>query len=85
MQVLLTFMRRGQSAAPGGACEATLCWWASLETIASNSYNLAAGHYKPQVAERPPKEDPAELIREVLAIERETPVGLEKLLQEIEV
>lgn len=60
------------------------CWWASLETIASNSYNLAAGRYKPQVAERPPEEDPAELIREVLAMEREITVGLEKLLQEIE-
>lgn len=61
------------------------CWWASLETIAGNSYNLAAGRYKPQVAERPPEEDPAELIREVLAIEREITAGLEKLLQEIEV
>jgi type I restriction enzyme M protein len=60
------------------------CWWASLEAISGNSYNLAAGRYKPQVAERPPEEDPAELIREVLAIEREITAGLEKLLQEIE-
>jgi type I restriction enzyme M protein len=57
----------------------------SLETIAGNDYNLAAGRYKPQIAERPPEEDPAELIREVLAIEREITAGLEKLLKEIEV
>jgi type I restriction enzyme M protein len=60
------------------------CWWASLETLAGNSYNLTAGCYKPQIAERPPEEDPAELIREVLALEREITEGLEKLLQEIE-
>ena len=60
------------------------CWWASMETITSNDYTLAAGRYKPQIAERPPEEDPAELIREVLAIEREITAGLEKLLQEIE-
>ena len=60
------------------------CWWASLETLTGNSYNLAAGRYKPQIAERPPEEDPAELIREVLAIEHEITEGLEKLLQEIE-
>jgi type I restriction enzyme M protein len=61
------------------------CWWASLETIAGNDYHLAAGRYKPQVAEKAPEEDPAELIREVLAIEREITEGLEKLLKEIEV
>jgi type I restriction enzyme M protein len=60
------------------------CWWAGLETLAENSYNLAAGRYKPQIAERPPDEDPAELIREGLAIEREITVGLENLLKEIE-
>ena len=60
------------------------CWWAGLETLAENSYNLAAGRYKPQIAERPPDEDPVELIREVLAIEREITEGLERLLKEIE-
>jgi len=54
------------------------------ETIADNDYNLAAGRYKPQIAEKAPDEDPAELIREVLAIEREIAEGLEKLLREIE-
>ena len=34
-------------------------------------------------AETVPDEDPAELIREVLAIEREITAGLEKLLDEV--
>ena len=37
-----------------------------------------------RVAEAVPDEDPAELIREVLAIEREITAGLEKLLGEVE-
>ena len=60
------------------------CWWAMAEAVAGNDYNLAAGRYKPQVAEKAPEEDPAELIREVLAIEREIADGLEKLLKEVE-
>jgi type I restriction enzyme M protein len=36
------------------------------------------------VAEQVPEEDPAELIREVLALEREIMDGLEKLLKEVE-
>jgi type I restriction enzyme M protein len=60
------------------------CWWASSDTVAENSYNLAAGRYKPQAAERVPEEDPAELIRELLALEREIVDGLEKLLKEVE-
>ena len=59
-------------------------WWAEIESIAENDCNLAAGRYKPQVAEPPPKEDPAELIRGVLSIEREIGIGLEKLLSEVE-
>ena len=53
-------------------------------TLADNDYNLTASRYKPRVAEAVPDEDPAELIREVLAIEREITVGLEKLLGEVE-
>ena len=60
------------------------CWWASIKAIEGNGYNLAAGRYKPQIAERPPDEDPAELIRGTLALEREIAEGLEKLLKEIE-
>jgi type I restriction enzyme M protein len=60
------------------------CWWATIEAIAENGYNLAAGRYKPQIAEKAPDEDPAELIRETLQLEREIAQGLEKLLSEIE-
>ena len=47
-------------------------------------YDLAAGRYKPQVAELAPEEDPAELIREALSMEREIVEGLERLLKEVE-
>lgn len=60
------------------------CWWTSFDAIAGNDYNLTASRYKPRVAEAVPDEDPAELIREVLAIEREITMGLEKLLDEVE-
>ena len=60
------------------------CWWASFDAVAENDYNLTASRYKPRVAEAVPDEDPAELIREVLAIEREIAAGLEKLLGEVE-
>ena len=58
----------GGTLLPPGS-EEPRCWWASIDSIAENGYNLAAGRYKPQVAENAPEEDPAELIREVLTIE----------------
>lgn len=58
-------------------------WWATVKSIAENDYNLAARRYKPQIAEKSPDEDPAELIRETLAFEREIAGGLEKLLHEV--
>jgi type I restriction enzyme M protein len=60
------------------------CWWASFETVAENDWNLAAPRYKPRVAEPVPDEEPAELIREILAIERGITDGLEKLLSDVE-
>jgi len=68
---------------PAGS-EEPRCWWATIKYVAENDYNLAAGRYKPQIAEKAPNEDPAQLIRETLAIEREIAEGLEKLLKEIE-
>lgn len=59
-------------------------WWSTIRSIAENDYNLAAGRYKPQIAEKAPDEDPAELIKETLAIEREIATGLDKLLQKVE-
>ena len=64
--------------------EETHCWWATVNAITENDFNLAAGRYKPQIAEKAPDDDPAELIRETLAIEREIAGGLEKLLHELE-
>jgi type I restriction enzyme M protein len=55
-----------------------------MDAIGENAYNLAAGRYKPQVAENAPEEEPAELIGEVLTIEREIVEGLKKLLKEVE-
>ena len=60
------------------------CWWATIKSVAENDYNLAAGRYKPQIAEKAPDDDPAEIIRDVLQIEREIAKGLEKLLREVE-
>ena len=60
------------------------CWWATHETIEAGDFNLTAGRFKPQIGEKVPDEDPAELIRETLAIEREITEGLERLLTEIE-
>ena len=60
------------------------CWWTTIKFVAENDYNLAAGRYKPQIAEKAPDDDPAQLIRETLAIERDIAGGLEKLLQEVE-
>jgi type I restriction enzyme M protein len=60
------------------------CWWATLESIEANDYNLAAGRYKPQVAELIPENDPVEMIRDTLAIEKEITEGLERLMKELE-
>lgn len=59
-------------------------WWAAKETIAENDYNLAASRYKPTVAEKPPDDDPVELIDKLLALERDITAGLEKLRKDIE-
>lgn len=59
-------------------------WWATREQIEESDWNLAAGCYKPRVAEQVPDEDPAELIRETLALEREIATGLEQLLRDVE-
>jgi type I restriction enzyme M protein len=67
---------------PAGSSEPK-CWWATIETISGNDYNLAAGRYKPQIAEKPPEEDPVELIQEVLTIERQIIAGLENLFKEV--
>ena len=68
---------------PPGTEEAK-CWWAKVNTIAENGFNLAAGRYKPQVAEKAPEEDPAELIRETSKRYRNIASSLDKLLDDVE-
>jgi len=60
------------------------CWYADLATIEASDYNLSASRYKPRVAGEVSTENPAELIREVLALEGEITSGLESLLGEVE-
>jgi len=60
------------------------CWWAKISTIVENDFNLGAGRYKPQVAEKAPEEDPTELIGKTLKLEREIASSLEKLSKEVE-
>ena len=64
--------------------DAPRCWWAPFDAVAENDFNLAASRYKPRVAEPVPDDDPADLIRDVLALEKEITLGLEKLLREVE-
>jgi len=86
-----TFKESGFKKPPGTEAGALLppgteeakCWWARNSTIAENDFNLAAGRYKPQVAEKAPEEDPAELIGKTLKLEREIAADLERLLKEI--
>ena len=59
-------------------------WWAPFETIEENDFNLAASRYKPRVAEEIPEEDPVELVRDVLEMEKEITNGLQRLLREVE-
>lgn len=64
--------------------EVPSCWWASLKLIANNDYGLAAARYRPRVAEEATTDDPADLIREVIEIEKDIHEGLQKLLGEVE-
>ena len=60
------------------------CWWTLVDNIVENDYSLAAGRYKPQLAEKAPDDDPTQLIRETLAMERDIAIGLERLLARVE-
>jgi len=68
---------------PAGS-EEPKCWWADYEEIEGSDYNLTASRYKPQISEEMPDEDPVDLIRDVLKIERDITDGLEKLLKDVE-
>ena len=55
-----------------------------MKVLRANGYNLAAGRYKPQIAEPVPEEDPTNLIREVLVLEDKITKDLKTLLAEVE-
>jgi len=59
-------------------------WWTSIKTLEENNFNLATGRYKPQIMDDVPDENPGELIREVLKIERSIINNYEVLLKELE-
>jgi type I restriction enzyme M protein len=59
------------------------CWWATKEFVAANDYTLAASQYRPQREAPMTHEDTAELIQDLLRIERDIQRGLEELLAEV--
>jgi type I restriction enzyme M protein len=60
------------------------CWYADLATVEASDNNLSASRYKPRVSSAVSTENPAELIEEVLGLEREITAGLKALLSEVE-
>lgn len=60
------------------------CWWATIASVQANDYNLAAGRYRPEIAEQAPTDDPVDLARETLTLEREIAAGFEELLENLE-
>ena len=67
-----------------GGAEELCSWWAGFDAIAEHGYDLTVSRYRPRVAVPVPEEDPAELVRAVLAVEREIVDGLEDLLKIVE-
>lgn len=61
------------------------CWWATVDKIAENDYNLSAGRYKPQITQKISDANPVELIKEVIDIENEIMQKLQSLLKDIKV
>lgn len=59
------------------------CWWALVDKIAENDYNLSAGRYKPQITQKVNDEKPVDLIKNVIEIEKKITEQLYKLLNEI--
>jgi len=65
--------------------ESKRSWWASLEDIRKNNYNLTAGRYCPHQAEVQEHEPPEILINRLLDLERDIQGDLEELLAMISV
>jgi type I restriction enzyme M protein len=60
------------------------CWWAPIDRISENDYNLSAGRYKPQITQKVSDENPVQLVKEIIVLENTISEKLQKLLEEIE-
>ena len=65
--------------------ESKRSWWASLDEIRKNNYNLTAGRYCPHQAEAKEYEPPEVIINRLLDLERDIQGDLEELLAMISV
>ena len=63
--------------------ESKQSWWASVEEIRKNDYNLTAGRYCPHRAKTMEHEPPQVLINRLLELEDEVKTDLEELLEMI--
>jgi len=59
-------------------------WWAVLDTIAENDYNLSAGRYKPMINKTLIKGEPTKIINEIIQIENKITNTLENLLNKLD-
>jgi type I restriction enzyme M protein len=60
--------------------ESDQSWWADVDEIRANGYNLSASRYRPFEAEAVEHEDPVALINQLLELEQEIQQGLDELL-----
>jgi len=67
--------------APGS--EEPKSWWVTNNILSDEGFNLSAARYKPQVGEKPPEDDPEDLIEQTLKLEREIVDGLQALLKDV--
>jgi len=58
-------------------------WWVLNKALADEDFNLSASRYKPLVGEKPPEDDPRDLVEKTLALEKQIAEGLEGLLSEL--
>jgi type I restriction enzyme M protein len=81
------FAKSLPSLKPNGEADAKSkrSWWASLEELRKNNYNLTAGRYCPHQAEVQEHEPPEVLINRLLDLERDIQGDLEELLAMISV
>jgi len=63
-----------------GQFESERSWWATVEEIRKNDYNLTAGRYCPHQAEAVEHEKPEVLINRLLELEEEIATDLQDLM-----